>query len=402
MPKIKYLSFFVFLFTPVLAIASGDPILSARAALLMDATTGTVLYEKNADLPIAPASLTKLMTIHIALEEVNQGLYNLNDTVSLPKATWGSSQPEGSSLMFLAPGQIVTLHELLLGLAVSSGNDAAIAVAIHSAGSVAAFVRKMNACASALGLISTHFVEPSGISERNRTSARDFAVFCRFYLSSHPNSLKDYHSVSEFAYPKVENVAEAYRDRPGTIVQKNRNGLLDSKLGVDGLKTGFIIESGFHFALTALRAETRLIAVLLGIPNSSEGAKQREEDGRKLLDWGFAHFKTLRPNVPVIEAQRVWKGQSDHVALELSDPANFTISVERGGLITYEIIRRQSVTAPIFKGDILADLVFSDEVGELRRLPLIAAGDIPAGPWYKRFWHSVVMFFLKLFNARAL
>ncbi|MDR2370528.1 MAG: serine hydrolase, partial [Treponema sp.] len=225
----------------------------SRSAVLVDGETGTVLYSKNPDDEIPPASLAKLMTMHIALSETAAGRASLDETVAVTPESWARNQPAGSSLMFLAPGQTVSLRVILLGLAVSSGNDAAAAAALHFAPTVRDFAGMMNMEARRMGLIKTRFVEPSGISEDNVTTAGEFVLFCREYIRLHPEALAEFHSVPEFAYPLASNAGAAFRDKPGTIVQQNRNTLLKTFPGVDGLKTGYIDESGYNIALTAER-----------------------------------------------------------------------------------------------------------------------------------------------------
>lgn len=376
------------------------PDLLSRSAVLMDATTGALLYQKDADTVIPPASLTKLMTIHLVLEEVAAGHVSLDDRVALPRETWAARQPWGSSLMFLAPGQIVTLREILLGLAVASGNDAAVAAAIHVAGSVEAFVERMNTEAQKLGLGRTHFVDPSGYSEFNLTTANDFTAFCRMYLKRHPQSLIEFHSVREFAYPQPHNLPEAFRDKPGTVIQNNRNLLLGEIEGVDGLKTGYIIESGYNIALTAKRGETRLLAVLLGGPGSSsaQGGRVRAEDGGKLLNWGFDHFRTIRPVVERLQPIRIWKGSRNQVNLTPADSLEFTAGNDRAATITWQLRHNPVIVAPVAAGDILGELVFSDQFGELRRVPLAAVDAVPRGNFFKRALDGITLFFLKLFN----
>ncbi|MDR0452633.1 MAG: D-alanyl-D-alanine carboxypeptidase, partial [Treponema sp.] len=319
----------------ITAAAENAPALGSRAAALIDAETGALLYAKNPDLPIPPASLAKLMTIHVALKEAAAENASLDETVELPRQSWAINQPPRSSLMFLAAGQRVTIRELILGLAVPSGNDAAVAIALRFARSVDAFTGKMNAEARSLGLEKTWFAEPSGISEYNFTTAMEFARFCREYLRMHPETLAEFHSMPDFAYPKAENVAERYRANPGTIVQQNHNRLLDSSPpgsrrnpdaveGVDGLKTGYIDEAGYNIALTASREGTRLIAVILGAPANYRGERVRNEDGRNLLNWGFANFRTLRPALPEIEPLRVWKGKTNYVNCVPGESLNFT------------------------------------------------------------------------------
>jgi D-alanyl-D-alanine carboxypeptidase (penicillin-binding protein 5/6) len=377
--------------------ADDVPELASRAAVLMDACTGTVLYAKNGDEPISPASLTKLMTMHIVLEEVAAGKATLDEQIPLPRASWAVNQPPRSSLMFLAPGQIVSLRELLLGLAVSSGNDAAIAIALRFSPSVKDFAERMTAEARGLGLTETYFVEPSGISENNMTTATEFARFCREYIRLHPEALRDYHSVAEFAYPKAVNVAAAYRNQPGTIVQPNRNTLLKTFEGVDGLKTGYIDEAGYNIALTAARLGTRLIAVLLGAPASGDGDRIRDADSRSLLTWGFNHFKTLKPPAPELPLARLWKGKTNQAAVLPMEDTPFTTLTYRGQNLRWETAFLDPLIAPLEAGSLTGDLILLDDIGELRRIPLVTAEAIPQGNIFKRAWHSVQLFFRRIF-----
>lgn len=386
----------------------------SRSAILLDATTGTVLYEKNADEPIPPASLTKLMTMHLALQDVTMGKVALNAEVPIPRAAWAINQSWGSSLMFLGPGQRVTLKELLLGLSVCSGNDAAVAVALYLSPSIQDFANRMNEEVRRLGLIHTHFVEPSGISEHNSTTAREFAQFCRYYINQHPEALQEYHSVREFAYPKAENVAEAYRDNPRTIVQTNRNLLLDTLPGVDGLKTGYIIESGYNIALTAQRNGSRLLAVLLGGPGRSslQGGQIRAEDGAKLIEWGFENYKTLKITIPQLPEPRIWKGKENKARLVLSnqplatqtgiviDSGNlsFTVEKQRGLDVQQRIELFEPLIAPLDAGIVVGQLVVSDTAGILKQIPIRIERPVPQGNIFKRIWDSILLTLASLFK----
>ncbi|MDR2181431.1 MAG: D-alanyl-D-alanine carboxypeptidase, partial [Treponema sp.] len=288
--------------------AAAPPAMLSRSAVLMDAVTGTLLFSHNPSERIPPASLTKLMTIHLVLREIEAGRAAPGDIVPLPPESWAENQGAHSSLMFLGRGQRVTLGELLLGMAVSSGNDAAVAAALRFAPSVEAFASLMNAEAGALGLSATYFVEPAGISELNQTSAADFARFCRYYLQRHPQSTVTLHSVRQFAYPQAANIAS-----PRTILQYSHNPLLGVVEGVDGLKTGHINEAGYNIALTAQRGASRFIAVLLGARTEDD----RDADARTLLEWGFANYRTLDLGAYNIDnylsAQRVWKSREKFV-----------------------------------------------------------------------------------------
>lgn len=392
-----------FLFTLGLSLFAEDLEVRSKSAILLDASTGTVLFEKNADEPIPPASLTKLVTMHIAFQDIAMGKVQLDDIVPIPRAAWAINQSWGSSLMFLGPGQRVTLRELLLGLAVCSGNDAAVAIALYLSPSIQAFADRMNQEVQRLGLTHTHFVEPAGISEHNVTTAREFAAFCRFYITEHPEALFSFHSVREFAYPKAENVAEAYKDNPRTIVQTNRNLLLDTLEGVDGLKTGYIVESGYNIALTAKRGDTRFLAVLLGGPGRSSlhGGQIRAEDGAKLIEWGFANYKTLHLAFNPLPQPRIWKGTVNKATLLISGAsasrqANeiaFTAEKQRGIELQQKVELFEPLIAPIEAGSIVGQLIISDASGTLQKIPLTVEQTIPRGNLFKRLLDSVLLGF---------
>jgi D-alanyl-D-alanine carboxypeptidase (penicillin-binding protein 5/6) len=300
--------------------------------------------------------------------------------------------------MFLAPGQIVSLRELILGLAIPSGNDAAVAVALRFGPTVQDFVNRMNLEAQKLGLKTTHFVEPSGISEDNMTSALEFAGFCREYITTHPESLQEFHSVREFAYPKPSNLRVSSSSRPSAIVQYNHNSLLYNLEGVDGLKTGYIDEAGYNIALTAARLETRFIAVILGAPAAYGGERLRDADGRKLLTWGFNHFKTLKPQAPNIPPARIWKGAVNWVELTPGEPLALTTLINRGENLSWEITLEEPLIAPLPAGSAAGTLVLYDKTGELQRTPLITTAEVEPGNFFKRTWDGLRLFFKKLFN----
>ncbi|MDR1249273.1 MAG: D-alanyl-D-alanine carboxypeptidase [Treponema sp.] len=375
------------------------PRIDSPSAALIDAATGTTLYLKNGNTPIPPASLTKLMTAHIALWEVEAGRASLDEIVPLPPESWAKNQPPRSSLMYLEEGQIVSLRELLLGLAVPSGNDAAVAVALRFSPTVQDFVDRMNAEARRLGLRETRFVEPSGISEDNWTTAVEFAAFCREYIERHPNSLRDFHSAPEFAYPLAANVAPPLRSNVRIWRQRNHNALLNLVEGVDGLKTGYIDEAGYNIALTAARQETRLVAVILGAP-AHGGSRIRDADGERLLNWGFDHFKTLWPDPPEIPQARIWKGALKWAEAVPGEPLPFTALADRGQNLRWEAVLNSPLVAPLKQGDELGTLVLSDQEGELRRIPLLAEEDIKQGNIFKRAWDSLGLFFRGFFGMR--
>ena len=277
----------------------------AEAAILIDVSNGNIIYEKNADKIIPPASMTKLFAMYVVEQEVLEGRLHYDDIIPLTPECWACNMPPHSSLMFLGKGQIVTLEELLLGLSICSGNDAAYALAYAVCGSMEDFVARMNQAALDAGLTHTRFVESSGYSEENLTTAREMAAFCRLYILEHPDSLRRFHSVPSFTYPKERNMAPG--DRYGAqdwsnglpekitmgITQENTNPLLGRLAGCDGLKTGYIDESGYNLALTVARDGTRFLSVTMGGKgkNTQEGQAGRVADGTALMETAFSIFR---------------------------------------------------------------------------------------------------------------
>lgn len=272
-----------------------DLFINAESAVIIDALTGNILFEKNADEEIPPASMTKLVEMYVVFEAVENGEVSLDDIVPLPPESWARNLPSDASLMFLGEGQRVTLRELLLGLAVASGNDASIAVANYVCKTMEAFVERMNSTVKKLGLEKTHFVESSGYSELNVTTAKEFAAFCKAYIERFPFALKDFHAQKVIRYPLEKNLPKSIAERTGdrqAVVQYNTNKLLSVLEGCDGLKTGFIYESGFNIALTAERNGARYISVTMKGPGtgSAQGNKYRIQDGTTLMEYAFSKF----------------------------------------------------------------------------------------------------------------
>ncbi|WP_407425114.1 D-alanyl-D-alanine carboxypeptidase family protein [Treponema sp.] len=271
----------------------------AGSAILIDASNGCVLFEKNADEVIPPASIAKLFVMYIVFKDVAAGKISLDDVVTLPERSWAVNLPSDASLMFLGQGQIVTLRELLKGLAVASGNDAALAVADYISGSTQAFVERMNEECRVLGLNKTHFVEPSGYDENNLTTSRELAAFCREYISKFPQAVEEFHSAPSIKYPLEKNLP-SWQKKSGdqkAVYQKNTNPLLGVLEGCDGIKTGFIYESRYNLALTAKRNGVRFISVTM--KGSGTGTKQgnagRVHDGTEMMEWAFQSFADYNP-----------------------------------------------------------------------------------------------------------
>jgi len=383
--------------TPPLLVpyTSNAPEIVSTCAVLIDAQTGALLYSKNPDEEISPASLTKLMTMHLLMKEIEAGKASYDELIPITKESWAQSQPPRSSLMFLAPGQIVTLREIMLGLAIPSGNDAAVAAALRLAPTMEDFAALMTAEARRMGLTVTRFTEASGISEFNMTTAAEFAHFCRQYVKLHPQSLKDFHSVHAFSFPVADNVPEAYRANVKTITQYNRNNLLRTFPGVDGLKTGYIDESGYNIALTAQRDNTRVIAVIFGAPAEPGGSRIRDEDGMRLLTWAYENFRTVRPAVTGIENIRLWKGRANTAEIKLAQTTDFTAPFNRGNSLRFDIFINRKLSAPLPAGALAGYYVIYDEYGEVNRVPLVTQRPYEKGNIFKRLLHSIMLLFVK-------
>jgi len=373
---------------------SADPLrLSARSAILIDEASGRVLYQKNPDQAMVPASLAKLMTLHIVYQNLADRTINRSDVVALTSNAWADHQAPGSTVMNLGPGQIVTVQELMLGLAIMSGNDAATALAEYTAGSTAAFVRMMNDEAQFMGYSTMRFTDPAGVNPDNRVTAREFAEFCRRYIQLHPEALRELHSQREFDYPLPQNLPTAPRARLETRKQYNGNWLVWDGIGVDGLKTGHLDDENFTAAITAQRGSTRLIAVLLGVPGRglSDGARHRTEDSVSLLSWGFRGFATVDLDAPALPPVRVWKGAAGSVGVQPEDAVHLTLRQEERDDLTFMVMSRMPLVAPVYKGQVVGDLVYSAGTEEVGRIPLLAAEDVPrAGP-VRWAWDSLLL-----------
>lgn len=367
--------------------------LRARAAILVDQATGRVLYEKNADMPFVPASLAKLMSLHIVYEKLEDRSIRPDDVVSITTRAWATNQEPGSTLMRLEPGQVVTVEDLMRGTAIASGNDAATALAEYAAGSVERFVRLMNDECRWLGYRTTRYVDPSGLSRDNQVSAREFADFCRRYIEWHPQALTELHSLREFFYPLPRNIPSGSSPFIRSYRVYNANYLVWDDYGVDGLKTGHLDDESFTAALTAERGGTRLIAVLLGVPGDglADGGRIRAEDGMALFSWGFRTFATVELASPRLDPLRVWKGSSAEVALMTARPVQVTARRGEAAKIVSTVVAPAALVAPVAKGQKVGDLVLSSDGAEVGRVPLLAAERVASAGPLKRAWDSLRM-----------
>jgi D-alanyl-D-alanine carboxypeptidase (penicillin-binding protein 5/6) len=374
------------------------PELEAPIALLIELETGTVLYDRNADRPFPPASLTKIMTVYTALEIYEASGTDMDDEAAFSPAAWASNAPPQSSLMFLGPDQKVSISELILGLLVSSGNDAAMAIAETSAGTMEGFILRMNRNARTLGLESTAFVDSSGYSAANRTSAFDMARLTQLYLDRWPWVIDRFHKVQQFTYPKPENLLSGNSPVPVGITQRNRNGLLETYPGATGIKTGYIDESGYNILASAEREGMHLLAVIMGISaaDSAEGSRLREADASSLLDWGFENFSIIDIPLPEYEIP-VSRGRRD--TLKLPEQSAALVISDGGGDLSVRSRAATALLAPVETDQVIERYEWSQDGIVLGVYEREAEEPVPSSSGLEYAWDSVVLFFRRLVSG---
>ena len=367
---------------PVAQATPSAPSIAAKAYIMIDADSGRVLAENNADTRLAPASLTKLMTSYVLSYELEQGHVHNDDLVTISQSAW-TQNPEfkDSSLMFIRVGTQVRLHDLHQGIVVSSGNDAATAVAEYLAGSEAAFVDEMNQHARMLGMTNTHFVNPHGLPDPDHyTTARDLATLSAAIIKF-PNEYALYKE-KEFTYNNIR--------------QMNRNGLLMRDPTVDGLKTGHTQEAGYCLVASAVRNGMRLITVVLG----ADSINMREQETEKLLAYGFRFFETSKVYQAGAEVAhpRIWGGSKDEIKL----------GVDKDVALTYPRGRRENIQAtmnidkylhaPISANQPVGEMLVTLDGQTIYKAPLVALESVAKGGIFHRMWDALVLFFTKLLS----
>ena len=330
--------------------APAAPIIGATSYLLIDAQTGQELAALDPDTPLAPASLTKLMTSYVVFKALAQDQIDLTDEVTVSEKAWRMP----GSRMFIEVGTRVSVHDLLMGMIVQSGNDASVALAEHIAGTEEVFAQMMNQYAAQLGMSATHFVNATGMpAEGHVTTARDLAILSRAMINEFPEHYA-WHSIREFTY--------------NDITQPNRNTLLWRDPSVDGLKTGHTEEAGYCLVASAERNGMRLISVVLG--TSSD--KARSDGSQALLNYGFRFFETrllYRAGEEVTTA-RVWKSAHETSRLGVFDDLNVTL---RRGIyddLESTIDIPSVIEAPVAAGQPVAELRIMHGDNEVLTTPL--------------------------------
>ena len=330
---------------------------AGKSSLLMDVETGTVLQEHNAHERLAPASVTKIMTMLLIMEAVDSGKIAMTDMVTASE----TAAAKGGSQIFLKAGETMPVSDMLKSIAVSSANDCACAMAEHIAGSEEAFVARMNERAAELGMQDTHFVNCTGLDDGpeaadHRTSAYDIALMSRELLKNHPD-------IRKFTTIWMDTV------RNGTFGLSNTNKLIRFYQGATGLKTGFTSGAGYCLSATALRDGMELIAVVMGADTSTN----RNNACKQLLDYGFANFAVITPELTEAEPVPVKLGKQNTVDAILGDCSGLLIDKARKSSITMELSVEESVSAPVNRGQRLGTLTVKTGDQVLKEVPLVAA-----------------------------
>lgn len=360
------------------------PKINAKAWILIDADTGYVIAESNADETLPPASLAKMMTTFITSKEIEEKRLKEDDLVLISDNAWklGGAKTDGST-MFLSPRSKVSVIDLMHGVIIQSGNDAAIALAEHISGGETAFADNMNFQAEQLGMTNTFYANATGLPAKGMvTTARDLTIIAREIINNHP----DYYSIYSKKYFSHNN-----------INQPNRNRLLWRDSSIDGLKTGHTKEAGYCLVASSKRRGMRLISAVLGA--SSDESRARES--QKLFSYGFRHFETKKVySVGEVIKQNaaLWYGEEDFLNLTVAD--DITLTYPRGDKknLSAEITVDNEIKAPINAGQILGKLEVTLNGNSMISVPLVAEKDIPQAGLFSRIFDWILLFFTQLIS----
>lgn len=357
-------------------LAGSPPALPAKAWLLMDFDSGEVLASANADEPLPPASLTKMMTSYLVEQALRSGKLKQTDLVSVSQNAWcrGSST---ESCMYLPLNSQATVIDILRGIIIQSGNDASKAIAEHMAGSEEGFAKLMNAEAQRLGMAHTHFMNPTGLPDPDhKSSARDLAILARAII----RDSADYYPIyaeREFKYHGIK--------------QGNRNALLYTDPTVDGLKTGHTEEAGYCLVTSSKRNGMRLITVIL----NTNSAQARADQTRAMLGWGFSTFEKATPIQAdaVVATAKVSFGKADTVATGLGAP--WTLTVPRGQQVQTAVELKADLEAPVAKGAVIGKVVATSNGKPVGEAPLVAQAEVERAGLMLRAWQHLARLFGK-------
>tara|TARA_B100001146_G_C16195081_1_gene441207 strand:- start:1781 stop:2905 length:1125 start_codon:yes stop_codon:yes gene_type:complete len=357
---IKLVLVFIFILKSSLVLGFSN----AKQAVLIDADTGYVLYEKNADELTAPSSMSKMMTVYLIFEKLQNGTLSLTDQLEVSKAAWAKR----GSRMFLEENSQVSVEDLLRGIIVQSGNDACVVIAEAFSGTEENFSEELNIKAREIGLENSNFTNSTGWPDEGHLStARDLSIIAIKTVQNFPEY---YHFYAEESFEY------------NGINQRNRNTLLNKPVGVDGLKTGHTEAGGHGLAASALRKNQRLIMVINGLSSN----KERTAEAIKLLEWGyrnFTNFDLLKEGMAVLQA-KVWLGDKKTVPLVINEDTKITIPSESRDKLQFKVEYDSPISAPIEEGTKIAELEITAPGIDSLRIPLYAGSTITSlGPLSK-------------------
>ena len=352
-----------------LRVLAQAPEVGGKSAYLMDVATGTTLGEFNAHERLAPASVTKVMTMLLIMEAVDSGKIGWEDIVTTSEA----AAAKGGSQIYLKVGEQMTVRDMMKSIAVSSANDCACAMAEHLAGSEAAFVQQMNQRAQELGMADTHFVNCTGLDDgedarEHRTSAHDIALMSRELLKNHPD-------VRQFTTIWMDTV------RQGAFGLSNTNKLIRFYPGATGLKTGFTSGAGYCLSASAQRDGMELVAVVMG----ADSSKTRFNACKQLLDYGFANFALVQPDICETPAVPVELGTAKTVSPQLGEDGTLLVEKSLRSTVTAQVELEETVEAPVSRGQRLGTLTYRSGEQILRQIPLVAQQEVPRLSWKQVF-----------------
>jgi D-alanyl-D-alanine carboxypeptidase (penicillin-binding protein 5/6) len=353
----------------------------AKTAFLLDLSSGAVLYAKNPDMRMPPASMAKMMTTLVAFELIDKGQLPLNKMCTVRPETWQKWHgPAAGSTMFLSANEQVSVDNLLKGIVTLSGNDASVVLAECIAGTEQAFTDQMNALAKRIGLANSHFGTANGWPDNGVTyvTARDLATLAKATIEDHYKLYKQYYSLPSFTWGKTLGSNQ-------DITQQNRDPILGRVRGADGLKTGHTDEAGYGFTGSAEQDGRRLIEVLAGLPSWNS----RVQESTRLIEWGFNAWsaKPLFNQGAKVGTAKVQLGSSSEVALVA--PRNLAVTVPAGltnGNVQIKIRYDGPLVAPIAKGQEVAQLVVTTGDTPPQIVPLVAGEDVAKAGFFGRIW----------------
>jgi serine-type D-Ala-D-Ala carboxypeptidase (penicillin-binding protein 5/6) len=367
----------VFAAVPALAQA---PVYESNAgsAIMIAPDSGTVLYAKNADVRVPPASMAKIMTVYVAFDMLKQGLITLEDKITVAPETWRKWNNQGST-MFLSPGEVVTVRQLLHGIITLSGNDACVVLAEGLAGTEAAYVGMMNKTAQKLGLRNSNFANTTGWPDPNQyVTARDLAILGAAMVRDFPKDYKDFYSLREYSHGK--------RMGSGAVItQGNRNPLLGRVAGADGIKTGHTEEAGYGLVGSAERGGQRLVTVIAGLDSMAA----RADEAVRFMEWGFRSFQRypLFKQGTVIAQVPVHLGSADFVGAAADKDLGVTLTRFARRDMKVSVRYNGPIAAPIRQGQTVATLVVTAPGMAPQSIPLKATAAVDARTGLsKAFW----------------